>query len=705
MIRALAKRANFTYQFFTPSGLGSECSPQVVLDDDDDNDDTDDENSNTNANSTTTTTTRMFLYNRSMYGNQYNCGANDVNELSLNNHSKYATDVYAGLFYISPERQLKNRFTMPFSPPFKGTPVMFGTATRLRDLADLVQAQRAGIQPPACVLGSTANVEFLQSAFPGLQVELVYYYSMSNNSNNNNNSIHSNSIYDEFYQSMNSEKCPIHIMDYPVATNFVWNQYQKGQCLAGRDEEGKQKPIGIIGESMNFGLTHYALGVRNELPLEVVDTLSYWINILMTCNPQELEPGACYDEDHGRSVALSSLYQSQGGTGTECGYVLFPPEPPTGSNVNVPLVVGLTIGGSVGFLVLVFVVVHLIRLKQQEQRYKTRFVEQIARNIEIGPSPGHITPEKLAQEIQHIAAGKSYLCKADLQKWMSDIKLNFISQRDFDALWDAMDLKRTGHVDFLEFILFLSACGPQFHQVYEQHAKLPKSERLKLAARRLSNFTRYGGEAGVRKLEQKLDRGSREMVPTANKSPSCVSTTDQGPDAIFGHVKRSGGGRTSSAEEEYHYHDHPHPHGTTSTTTTTDAAAPAVAWEEKEPEEEQEERTSTTATNYHPFAYNNRTETTITATATTTTTDIEEKDLEVDEEVDDNDPMDDSDDPTSSGPVGPSLETSQTEGSPKNHLPYYNDDNNGTHGTAMTGNRNSDTALVTTTDIEKKNMQ
>ena len=550
MIQALSIRANFTYELIPPSGLGPNCTPSLWKEQN-------------------TIHGQQFIYH-SQYYNQYDCGTDDVNydpirALDHNNHDYdddgtkdneqqqedddhvnntttstttnttttipprrrhryYATDLYAGMFYISPERQLQNHFTMPFSPPDKGTQVMYGIATELRTVQDLVDAQQQGLQPPACVLGSTAIIPFIQQAYPQIQIQSFFSGTNNNNSDDDDHDV---------YQSMMDGTCPIHIIDYPIATQFVLRRSQQGQCY-GKN----QQPIGIIGEPMSFGLAHYAIGVGKHLSSHVVQTLSFWINTLMTCNPDQEGNNNDKDNNNKDNVDnntslcpqgnLASFYQNKGGAGYECGYVLFPNQGHDNNNndkANVSLICGLIAGG-VAIVLIVFIVLHWIRLKHQEQRYKKRFVEQIARNIEIGPSPGLITPEKLAQEIQHIGQGKGYISKIDLQQWMHDIKLTFLSEDDFNALWDAMDIKRQDKIDPMEFILFLSACGPQFEQVYQQHASLPKTERLKLATRRLSNLAQVG-EVGVRKIEQKLDRGSRELVPTT----TTTTTTKTGPTA------------------------------------------------------------------------------------------------------------------------------------------------------------------------------
>ena len=71
------------------------------------------------------------------------------------------------------------------------------------------------------------------------------------------------------------------------------------------------KPIGIIGDPMPFGLNYYAIGVGNHVPVETVDTLSYWMNVVMTCIPGSKN---CPDGN------FYSMYMSHIGDGTECGY-------------------------------------------------------------------------------------------------------------------------------------------------------------------------------------------------------------------------------------------------------------------------------------------------------------------------------------------------------------------------------------------------
>lgn len=206
---------------------------------------------------------------------------------------------------------------------------------------------------------------------------------------------------------------------------------------------------------MQFGLSHYSIGLRQDLPIEVSQVLSYWMTYLMTCNPIT----ECPDGN------LATFYSNRGGTGSECGYVLYPSKRRMSNGEIVAIALGCLAG-----LLLIFLALHRRRMVQQERRYKKRFVQQIARNIDIGPSPGSIPPTKLSEEIMHISKHKGFIGKEDLRQWLLDIKMTFISDEDFEALWSAMDIGDTGQVDPVQFIVFLSACGPQFEEVYNEQA-------------------------------------------------------------------------------------------------------------------------------------------------------------------------------------------------------------------------------------------
>jgi hypothetical protein len=210
-------RANFTYTLLPPSGYGSLCLPRLVNDTD-----TDDTG---NATTNTTTTTNNNKAYDSVYQTQYNCGASDVNDLPLTSTS---TDMYLGMYYVTPSRQLQNQFTINFLPPFSSTLAMFGTATGIPNFESLVKQQEAGNQPAACAPGGSALIDFVQDSFPGLQVKDLFGGE------------------EDILQAFDSGECKVYITDRPIAAQFVLRRSKRGECMANG------MPIGVIGEPMKL---------------------------------------------------------------------------------------------------------------------------------------------------------------------------------------------------------------------------------------------------------------------------------------------------------------------------------------------------------------------------------------------------------------------------------------------------------------------
>ena len=150
-------------------------------------------------------------------------------------------------------------------------------------------------------------------------------------------------------------------------------------------------------------------------------------------------------------------------------------------------------------------------MKKQEQRMKKRFIQQLARNIDIGESARDIPADKLTEAFKYIGGEDGLISKQDLSRWMNDLHMEFMSEKDFERLWNSLDMDGKGLVDPIDFISFLSQCAPQFKEVHDEYAALPKTERMKLATRRLSNISVHG-EEGVAAMERRNNRRSRQMV-------------------------------------------------------------------------------------------------------------------------------------------------------------------------------------------------
>ena len=190
MLEAIARpdRANFTYTLLTPSGYGSLCSPRLI--EEEGSTATEDEYS-------------------AAYRTQYNCGASDVNDLPLSNRS---TDMYLGMYYVTPSRQLMNQFTIPFLPPYSGTLTMFGVATGIPNFESLVAQQILGLQPPACAPGGTALIKVVEESFPGIQIKATF------------------GDENDITESFRDGSCEIYITDGPLASSFVLRRSLEEEC-------------------------------------------------------------------------------------------------------------------------------------------------------------------------------------------------------------------------------------------------------------------------------------------------------------------------------------------------------------------------------------------------------------------------------------------------------------------------------------------
>lgn len=179
---ALPERANFSFTLHAPTGFGAACNPRL------------------NASETDN------VASKTTYRTQYNCGTSDVYE--------QRSDMYLGLYYVTPGRQLLNQFTIPFLPPTSGTLAMFGTATHIAGFEDLAAQQQLNIQKPACGPAGTALIDFVETAYPGLKVKGI------------------NGGQEAIFQSFESGECDVYIVDGPIAAQSVLQFSRTGRCLA-----------------------------------------------------------------------------------------------------------------------------------------------------------------------------------------------------------------------------------------------------------------------------------------------------------------------------------------------------------------------------------------------------------------------------------------------------------------------------------------
>jgi len=198
------------------------------------------------------------------------CGQEDV----FNGDS----DMYWSLYYITPFRQLRNAFSIPYKPPSNGALTMYGIGSGVSGFEDLVEQQKEGNQGPICLGESTAYGNYLKGAFPEMK-----YVEVPNTD-------------EGALQGMKDGNCTITANAYPYALDFIANRYEAGEC------EIQNKSVGLIGQPLGFGLSQFGVGVSDSLPDEVVRAISYWLNTLMTCAPG-------VQEDDCETKSGKSLYE------------------------------------------------------------------------------------------------------------------------------------------------------------------------------------------------------------------------------------------------------------------------------------------------------------------------------------------------------------------------------------------------------------
>ncbi|KAL7532260.1 hypothetical protein ACHAWF_009679 [Thalassiosira exigua] len=195
MIDGVAKKAGFEYELFLPSGYGPSCVGRISVNNTDD------------------------AY-ATKFRSQFNCGQEDVIE---DDRNVAKTDMYWSLYYVSTPRQRWNQFTLPYKPPGQGALTMYGTATDVADIYDMIEQQKAGMQKPICIGESTAYGAYLKNALKDLQV----YETPNTNAG--------------FLEGLRGGHCETIINAYPYALDFIATQYDKNEC------EINEMPIGVIG--------------------------------------------------------------------------------------------------------------------------------------------------------------------------------------------------------------------------------------------------------------------------------------------------------------------------------------------------------------------------------------------------------------------------------------------------------------------------
>ncbi|OEU21528.1 hypothetical protein FRACYDRAFT_235153 [Fragilariopsis cylindrus CCMP1102] len=307
MIESVAKKAGFEYDLLLPSGYGDNC-PSIL----------DANYLGFNANAVDYLKTAGVDPYNAVYASSYLCGQNDViGPGDIPEESQ--TDMYWSMYYVTTSRQLAGKFSVAFKPPTQGL-TMYGTQTGVGSFEDLITQQKDDKVGAACIGGNTAYAAWLANALPDLQtIEIENTEAAAE-------------------KALESGKCTVIINAEHAALKFVNAHFLKGKCKI----DGK--PVGIIGEGLQYGLTQMAIGFNDNVPEDTIRVISYWMNDLMTCAPN----------DEGCGGSLYASWLAKFGTSDACGYVSDPePSDMSGSSAITTVATTVVAGAVTAFAAIV----------------------------------------------------------------------------------------------------------------------------------------------------------------------------------------------------------------------------------------------------------------------------------------------------------------------------------------------------------------
>lgn len=156
-------------------------------------------------------------------------------------------------------------------------------------------------------------------------------------------------------------------------------------------------------------------------------------------------------------------------------------------------------GAIAGFTIAAIVVVAIIGLflhhraiKKQKKRMRKQFAQQVAKRVDLHGSVSQLNPTDLLAEFNRIdklqgGTSDGFISREELWTFVSSGKAGEISEKDFDLLFDSMDTRNRGKVNFVDFCAFMSTCSEEVHELANEKGGKNKQEMLRTASMRLSS--------------------------------------------------------------------------------------------------------------------------------------------------------------------------------------------------------------------------
>mmetsp|Transcript_26058 Transcript_26058/g.29273 ORF Transcript_26058/g.29273 Transcript_26058/m.29273 type:complete len:282 (-) Transcript_26058:143-988(-) len=148
---------------------------------------------------------------------------------------------------------------------------------------------------------------------------------------------------------------------------------------------------------------------------------------------------------------------------------------------------------AIGVVAIVGYFLHWRSVKSQKKRLRMQFAQQVAKRVDLRGSVSQLNPSDLLDEFKRIdksivgGTSDGFISREELWEFVFSGKAGEMSERDFNLLFDSMDVKGRGRVNFVEFCAFMSSCGDEIHELAkEKKGGLSSDEMLSAASRRIS---------------------------------------------------------------------------------------------------------------------------------------------------------------------------------------------------------------------------
>ena len=108
------------------------------------------------------------------------------------------------------------------------------------------------------------------------------------------------------------------------------------------------------------------------------------------------------------------------------------------------------------------------------KRLRKQFAQQVARRVDLRAYVSKLNPTDLLAEFERIDTGvkggtsDGFISREELWEFVSSGKAEEMSERDFNLVFDSMDIKGRGKVNFVEFCAFMSSCGEEILELAKE---------------------------------------------------------------------------------------------------------------------------------------------------------------------------------------------------------------------------------------------